>query len=433
MKNTISFLRNLPKRVALTAAALVVSVSSVAGPLATASAMAGNVRIEGQVQVANVTAGDTGYKDSVNAMVDDVVKVQVWYHNKENHDSGKVAKNLKVGINIPTTAGKSQTIAGKISADNSNTVNDNAQVNLSLDNAYLEYVEGSAKWRHNKGAAEGRKECQTGAKAVPTNDPHKCYVTETISDQIVKSGTGLKLEDLEPCFAHEATVTVLMRVKADAIKVNKYVSHHDGDSNVKNNDWTTKNSAKPGDKLDYMIRFENKGNTTLNNVVVGDNLPDYLEYVPGSTVVINGNNPNGIAAGTDNVYNGGIRVGNYKPGAAGYVVFTVRVNDMEAFEKCGTYTLKNVGVVRPEGMNEYYNTAWTDVSIECKEGEKPQPPTPGPEKPEKPEKPQVPEMPKELPSTGPGSVLAGLASVSALGYCLSAWLQSRRGLASTRR
>lgn len=363
-------LTNVPQRIVMGFSALAIAASAVFVPLSTVRATtSGSVAIEGDIKVANVTKGDTSYSQSVNAQVDEVVKVQVWYHNKEDAYSGKLANNLKVGISIPTTAGKSQTIGGKISADNANTVDKSASVNLSTDQASLEYIAGSAKWRHNTGAEQGKAECITGND--PKGAPASCYTETAISDDVAKGGSGIRLEDTKPCFAHEATVTVLMRVKASAVKVNKYVSAHDGDNNAKNNNWQTTNTANAGDKLDYMIRFENKGNTTLKNVIVGDNLPDYMTYVPGSTYVYNANHANGIAAGSDNVYKGGINVGSYAPGTEGYVVFTVQLDQNKKFAKCGNYVLTNVGLVRPEGMNEVYNTAKTTVNIPC------QPTTPG--------------------------------------------------------
>lgn len=362
-------LTQFSRRVVMGVSALAIAASAVFIPLSAVQAANDSVAIEGDVKVANVTTGDTAYSPSVNAKVDDVVKVQVWYHNKEDANSGKLAKNLKVGIAIPTAAGKSQTINGKISADNSNTVSKNASVNLSVEQASLEYVAGSAKWRHNTGADQGKPECITGNN--PAGAPASCYTDTKISDDVAKGGTGVRLEDTKPCFAHEATVTVLMRVKASSVKVNKYVSKHDGDNNAKNNNWQIANTANAGDKLDYMIRFENKGNTTLNKVVVGDNLPDYMQYVAGSTYIYNGNHPNGTPAGSDNVAKGGINLGNYAPGTEGYVVFTVQLDQNKQFAKCGNYVLTNVGGVRPEGMNEVYNTAKTTVNIPC------QPVTPG--------------------------------------------------------
>lgn len=351
------------RRIVMGVSALAIAASGVFVPLSAVQAANDSVAIEGDVKVANVTAGDTKYSPSVNAKVDDVVKVQVWYHNKEDANSGKLAKNLRVGIAIPTTAGKSQTINGKISADNSNTVSKNAAVNLSVNEASLEYVPGSAKWRHNTGAEQGKAECITGND--PKGAPASCYTDTTISDDVAKGGAGVVLENTKPCFAYEATVTVLMRVKASAVKVNKFVSKHDGDNNAKNNNWQVTNTANAGDKMDYMIRFENKGNTTLNKVVVGDNLPDYMKYVPGSTYIYNANHPNGTPANTDNVWKGGINVGNYAPGTEGFVVFTVQLDQKNQFAKCGNYVLTNVGVVRPEGMNEVYNTAKTTVNIPC--------------------------------------------------------------------
>lgn len=438
--NALSFLSRAPKKVALVVAAAVMAVSTVVGPIANVAAQTNNVRIESTTRVANVTAGDTTYKESVDAKVDEVVKIEVWYHNMENFDSGKVANDLAVALNIPSAQGKTQTITGTVKGSNTNTVADTAQVNLSLDNAYLEYVEGSAKWRHNKGATDGRTECQTGNQEVPANDPNNCYVTETISDNVVKNSTGVVLENLQPCFAYEATVTVLARVKASEIKVNKYVSKHDGDQNVSNNKWELKNTAVPGDKLDYMIRFENKGNTTLKNVIVGDNLPDYLSYVPGTTRIYTTNHPSGIAAESDNVYKGGINVGNYAPGSTGYVVFTAVVDSKNKFATCGVYTLKNVGVVRPEGMNEFYNTAWTDVRVECKPGEAPKECKPGipvnddrcketpAATPTTPATPKSPETPAVLPSTGPAALIGGLFGSSALGLGISSYVRSRRAL-----
>lgn len=352
------------RRVVMGVSALAIAASAVFVPLSAVRAANDTVAIEGDVKVANVTNGDTGYSPSVNAKVDDVVKVQVWYHNKEDANSGKLAKNLKVGVTIPTAAGKSQTINGKISADNSNTVSKNANVNLSVDEASLEYIPGSAKWRHNTGADQNKPECITGND--PKGAPASCYTDTVISDDVAKGGAGVTLENTKPCFAHEATVTVLMRVKASAVKVNKYVSKHDGDNNAKNNDWQVANTAKAGEKMDYMIRFENKGNTTLNNVVVGDNLPDYMQYVPGSTYIYNGNHPNGTPAGSDNVAKGGINVGNYAPGSDGYVVFTVKLDESKQFAKCGNYVLTNVGIVRAQNMSyEVYNTAKTTVNIPC--------------------------------------------------------------------
>ncbi len=40
--------------------------------------------------------------------------------------------------------------------------------------------------------------------------------------------------------------------------------------------------AKPGDIVDFTIRFDNLGDQTINSVVLIDNLTTRLEYVPGT-------------------------------------------------------------------------------------------------------------------------------------------------------
>jgi len=376
------FKNNLIKKIFSVLAALAVIVLPVATNAAT-------VRIESNVGVANVTAGQTQYSKSVSAKVDEVVKVQVWYHNMENENSGLVANNLRVKIGYTTGQGTSQTISSRVSADNSNTVVDSANVNLSLNNAYLEYIPGSAKWRHN-----------IGTNAAPN------WVTQTVSDAVVTDPNGLVLENEQPCFNFEATVTALFRVKAQAVSITKQVRV------VGQTQWVTENTANPGDILEYEITFKNEGNTVLNNVAVGDNLPPNMTYINGSTWLKNGNFPNGININSDNITNGGILVGNYNPGAVGYVLFRVQINPNLA---PGSYEFRNVGIVRPQGMNEFYNIAITRVTVpgggNNGGGEQPTP-TPG----------------GSIPRTGIETPIAGGLGASGLGYATYAYIRSRKGL-----
>ncbi|HSX14388.1 MAG TPA: hypothetical protein VLE72_00555 [Candidatus Saccharimonadales bacterium] len=351
------------------------------------TATAANVTIESTTQVANQTAGDTQYKDSVAAKVDDVVKVQVWYHNRQEADSGLVANNLKVKINIPTNPGTNQTITGTVSSDNSNTVTDTAGVTLSLANAHLEYIPGSAYWRHNVG-----------------DNTNINYQTQHISDNVV--GGGVVLENLKPCFNFEATVTVMARVVANGVSITKQVRK------VGDTTWHTDINANAGDTVEYLITFKNEGNTVLNNVIVGDNLPPHETYVNGTTMLKNGANPNGIKITNDNIANGGINVGNYTPGAVGYVWFQVKVGtDLSD----GCHALQNVGLVRPQGMNEFFNTATVNVCVKT-------PPTTPPT----PTTPQTPQS--NLPQTGSESALAGVTSTGVLGYAVHAYRKSKRSL-----
>jgi len=337
MKNVISYvLSALPKKLfvaALLALAVIIPVSTVS---------AATVQLEGALGVANVTAGDTTYKSSVNATYDQVVKFEVYYHNMENPDSGKVADNLKVKITMPAAAGTTQTVRSTISADNaSNTVSDTATVNLNRADAMIEYIPGTAVWRHNIG-----------------DNTNVNYVNTNISDAIVTGGQGLVLENEKPCFNFSATVTVLARVKVPGIKVVKEVR-------VKGQTgWSQTNTANPGDTLQYLITYQNTGNTTQSNVVIRDALPAGFKLVPNTTKLITGSNPNGVIVNSNNLDNGGITIGTYTPGAGAYVQFEV-TTPAESALTCGVNNFRNIGVAHPANMNEFYNTADTSITRVC--------------------------------------------------------------------
>lgn len=352
-----STIKNLPKKI-VTPVLVAAFALPLAAPLTTAQTQ---VAMEGHTQSLNVTAGETAYKDVTNAKVDEVVQVQEWHHNRELPDATR-ATNVKVKFSVPTAQGKTQVITGTTTADNANTITDTTTVNLSLDRARIEYIPGSAMFRYNKGAADGNAACETGMNFPPAS----CYATVPVSDEVVRGGVNLDTlrgGPLRGCNAHHETVTIQVRVKADVVSVNKFVRHV-GQTAA---DWKTSTTAKPGEDLEYLIQFKNEGNTQLNDVMVGDNLPKYNTYVNGTTMLRNGANPNGISITNDNVTKGGINVGNYLPGSVGYVWFKAKLDPATAFAKCGQYDIRNVGVVRPATMNEFYNTAQVLINVECKE------------------------------------------------------------------
>lgn len=321
------------------------------------------VLMEGHTEALNITAGQTTYSDSVSAKVDEVVQVQVWQHNREMPDT-TFANNNRVKVAVPTAQGKTQVITGTSSADNANTVTDTTTVNLSLDRARIEVVPGSAKFKYNKGAQDGRADCMTGVNFPPQD----CFATVAVSETDLTDVDGINLDavrggPLKGCNAYHETVTVQVRVKADVVSINKYARHQGQGPN----DWKTSITAKPGDSIEYMIRFKNEGNTQLNNVVVADNMPKYIGYVNGTTNLRNGANPNGLAINSDNLTKGGILVGNYLPEAVAYVSFKAKVDPIQAYEKCSDYDTRNVGIVKPQGMNDFYNTAQVIIKVECKE------------------------------------------------------------------
>ena len=323
---------SLPKRMTATAIVLL------AAAFPAASLAAQTVKLESSLGVANVTAGDTTYKQAINASYDQVVKLQVYYHNQENPDSGKIAQNLRVKITIPTTPSKAQTVSSTVSADNANTVNSSATINLDGSDAYLQYIPGSAVWKHNVG----------------TND-NVTWQEDKISDNVVLGGQGLVLENEKPCFNYAATVTVLARVMVPGVKVVKQVEKAN-----ETNAWKQNNTANPGDTLKYLITYQNTGNTVQKQVIIRDNLPPHMTLVPGTTYLATATNPNGVKVG-DTVTQGGINAGNFGAGANAFVTFQVKIDDADKLAE-GENIFRNVGVAHPEGMQEYYNIAVTTVT-----------------------------------------------------------------------
>ena len=329
----------LPKRLAV-----IVATALAALALPVASLQAADVRLEGSLGVANVTAGDTQYKESVNATYDQVVKVQVYYHNREDENSGKVANDLKIKLNVPTTAGKQQVISGSISSPDANTVQDSVTVNLDREDAALEYIPGSAVWKHNKG----------------TNDNVQ-IVEEKLSDAIVTSGEGLVIEDAKPCFNFDATVTILIRVRVPSVSVSKKVRK------AGTQDQTTTNLAvMPGQRLEYVVSAKNIGNKDLTNVYLRDPLPQGLTFVPGTAKKTYGSfvNVAMTASEANAFFTGKKNVGTLKPGASAFIVFEATVANVGQL-KCGQNLMKNIVVVDTDQTGEYNNSATVTTNKDC--------------------------------------------------------------------
>lgn len=149
------------------------------------------------------------------------------------------------------------------------------------------------------------------------------------------------------------------------LKVNTYVapSTQAGCSDPKRSSWNISIDAKPGDMVDVLTRFENQTAIDMGDMVGALNLPDYLSYVNGSTWIVSAGHPTGIRSGTDNLPNGGINVGTYAPLTVGYVCARLKIHEKPQFDLHGTYGLTVVGLARPKGENETYNTAKISVDV----------------------------------------------------------------------
>lgn len=292
----------------------------------------GGVPIDSDTAVMNVTSGDNRYHNTVTAAVDEVVKVETWYHNTEDDDSGKIARDVNVRINIPTKTSTSHTVTGTVGGTNTNIISEIAVVNTP-SNAALQYIPGTAYRRYN-----------AGTNANPN------IVTVRIPDSVVSG--GYTVGDVQPCWNFQETITVQARVIRPTLSITKQVRVTGTET------WQYSNTADPGDSLDYKIIFKNEGNTTLNNVIIRDNLPPLISYINGTTKVYTPSKPNGYNV-PDGVTGAGVNVGNYAPGSFAILRFSATLPQSVGSNTDAVF--RNIAVVRADGLGEYYNEAVTTV------------------------------------------------------------------------
>jgi len=303
------------------------------------------VKLESSLGAANVTAGNTAYAGEVAATNDQVVKLQVFYKNVEKPADDNAANNLRMKVTLPADAGKDQVVHSSVKADNSEEATGQATVKLDQENARLQYIPGSAVWRHN------------------TSDNDAPVIAETkLSDEIVLGAQGLVLENTKAGDPHAATVTVLVRVITPGVNITTE-SQLKGESNK----WSANNSAQPGATLRHIISYQNTGNTEAKQLIVRDTLAAKVQLVPGTTKLFNTSNPNGAVL-ADTITNGGVNIGNYGPGANAYVTFETTLPPADQLV-CGGNELRNISVIRPEGMSEYYATSITTIGRDCSSGQ----------------------------------------------------------------
>lgn len=337
MKQVMFYLKRLPKRFAM---ALAIATAVIALPLH--SMAADQALIEGSIGVANQTKGETTYKPSTNAAYNEVVKFQVFYHNRELPESGRIAENLKVKVDLPTTAGTTQTVKVSIEGSNTNKVTDTAVVNLDRADAKLEFIPGSVYWKHN-----------TGSRENPT------YVTDKIADSKILNGDFL--ENAKPCFEYEATVTFQMRVVVPSVGITKTVRKAGTKDTM-----VEAMAAKAGDRVEYVITAKNLSNTPLTNVYLRDTLPQNVTYVPGTVKKFYGEYKGTVMTADEEkaFFTGKKNIGSIGPGAQAFIVFEAIIADASKLN-CGANSLKNIAVVDTDQTGEYNNDAIVTVTKEC--------------------------------------------------------------------
>lgn len=112
-------------------------------------------------------------------------------------------------------------------------------------------------------------------------------------------------------------------------------------------------NANNNDQIAFHLQIINTGNTTLNNIIVRDNLPSFISYNSGTTL-------SDGAYMNDGVTSGGINVGSLGVGSSRLITFQATVSGSSGIY--GGQTLTNYGYARADQVSEHSDTATVYLS-----------------------------------------------------------------------
>ena len=87
--------------------------------------------------------------------------------------------------------------------------------------------------------------------------------------------------------------------------------------------------ANIGDVMEFCIEYTNNSLEAVDNVVVSVSLPNNMEYVPGSTRLVNQKFLDGLSNKNDTITTEGINIGNYESGEKALIKYSAVVVDKD--------------------------------------------------------------------------------------------------------
>lgn len=287
------------------------------------------------------------YVDTVNVEQGKEYQVRVLVHNNAADNLDLVAMNTTLKTAITNTVGKQNAITSYVSADNAQpqTVYDDAFFKSEKD-FNLTYVAGSVRAYNNGYAA--------GGQGQPLSD--NLFTQAGVKLGYEQDGDG----KIPGCFKYINYVYFKVKpqfVPTPDFTVAKAVSKHG------ENKWNENIAAQPGETVDYRIQYRNTGDVQQDDVVVKDQLPEHMSYVPGTSKLYNSQHPNGFQLSDGVVTDQGVNIGSHAPGGVSYVVFQAKAASADELE-CGVNTLTNKASVTTDyGSKD--DTADVTVPKEC--------------------------------------------------------------------
>lgn len=114
---------------------------------------------------------------------------------------------------------------------------------------------------------------------------------------------------------------------------------------------------------EFLISYQNLSRSVERNVIVSATIPPGMSLVHGSTFIYNGNHPNGLIDRSNYIGFGSLDIGDYAPGATGYVAFSLEINYNSL--ACAPEYLPVTGMVKFDGGKDHQNSAIVAFDKNC--------------------------------------------------------------------
>lgn len=293
-----------------------------------------NPGIKDERNFVRVRKADTkdNYVDNLNVEVGAEYEVYVYYHNNASaslNDSGKgIANNVRLKMEFPEviTNGQAAKVKGTISATYAEpeSVWDTAYLHAK-EIVYLRYVHDSAVI-HNAGTANGS-----------ILDKGALFGKEGAKLAHFANSWGM----IPGCNEYAGYVTFRIKVDKPGFYMEKTVSKQ-GEN--KYGEYIT---AKPGEVLDFKIRYKNTGTTDQMGVVAYDQMGKGLTAVKDTTYL---KNPTKGGKEKESLFTGGLKIGDYRPDQEAVLTYKMKLSEDEKVFGCGdTVTYNNASVATANG------------------------------------------------------------------------------------
>lgn len=376
------------------------------------------------------TAKSDGFSDTSEFIDGHTYMVKMLVHNNAAANLNLSATNTRLNLFVPSASGDSAMIQGSILADNCGkgigspcSFWDEAYIRSADKSFKVQYVAGSGRFYNNT----------------------KNFSTSgfTLSDDATKPSSALvgynKLDGNIPgCYQYSGYATFLVKATAVAkqdFHIRKEVKIAGTGTKAKR---MQQIKAQPGDVLEYAIAYYNTGDATQQGVIVKDNMarssdvvtaPDkktnggnqllnnnLIEYIKGSTKLINSSNQGGLVLKNDNWASDGLNIGSYTKGANAFVTYQARIASEDKFPCDQDVEINNTVQVYTKEAGKKLANAKVIVHRTCK-SDTPKPPAPTAKKPTNKPKKNVPKAPRA--GIGLKAGIAGLLLIVALGVAFT--------------